>query len=76
MFKVGELTLTKNNSIQKILLVTDTRVDSYSNVIILSMKYSETDKFGNGITISITKISPSTVQIKPVRHIYLSSSSF
>lgn len=53
MFRVGEITLTRHSSVEKILQLSDTYIDSDS--IHLFLRYSKTDQFGNGTTITITK---------------------
>lgn len=53
MFRVGEITLTRHSSVEKILQLSDTYIDSDS--IYLFLRYSKADQFGNGTTITITK---------------------
>lgn len=59
MFRVGEITLTRHSSVEKILQLSDTYIDSDS--IHLFLRYSKTDQFGNGTTITITNSPESNV---------------
>lgn len=59
MFRVGEITLTRHSSVEKILQLSDTYIDS--DTIHLFLRYSKTDQFGSGTTITITKSPESNV---------------
>lgn len=54
-FRVGELTVTKQEYMHKVLAISDVWIDIKSGVLLLHLRYSKTDQNGKGVHLRIQK---------------------
>lgn len=56
LFRVGEITKTKDKDVNHILAINDIKINKNNNTFTVVLRYSKTDQTGKGVSIEIRKV--------------------